>query len=88
MSEDCHDSNNKQSNGVYYAFHCPRCNETISSKDKANLDILERIHNFDHRQVDKQAVKNGCTTIVKAPESMCRWTYDDLVFLDQCGIKA
>ena len=86
------DNSDFETNGFFHFYACPLCAEVIKCKTADNLDVLARIHEFDHRQAKRiQAIANG-DMAVPAPLPLAKieiknLTTADEQFLRSCGIK-
>lgn len=80
MSEDLHSSDNTIPK---YKWECPHCQEVIECMGLSALDVLMRIHLFDHREANKHGVAST-TAIVK--QGIRGLTSEDIKFLRECGI--
>ena len=78
---------NDETNGFLHFYSCPKCTEVIKCKTADNLDVLVRIHEFDHRQQER--AKGSVTpNMALAKIEINGLTVEDIAFLDACGIKA
>lgn len=80
------DNSQFEENGYFHFFNCPKCGEVIKCKTADNLDVLVRIHEFDHNQQERA---KGKTTQYPLVATMIKdLTSDDIDMLKAMGIKA
>ena len=78
--------NNKfDTDGRQIVYHRPKCSEVIQAHSSTSLDILVRIHEFDHRRIGGMPEKNFSALALYKQENS-GFTFEDREFLRECGI--